>query len=108
MILDLGTRSPHELGVAQGGASSSRRRCEWIGSFTVPRCEMAVDGAQGFPQSSPEAPDGARVQLESLLGLLWRVMLKQGVPPKLVRLLAAMHKTVLVKFGGDGYTFRPS
>lgn len=34
--------------------------------------------------------------------LLWRVMLKQGVPPKLVSLLKAMHATVNVKFVVDG------
>jgi hypothetical protein len=34
--------------------------------------------------------------------LLWRVMLKQGVPPKLVSLLKAMHAKVNVKFVVDG------
>jgi hypothetical protein len=34
--------------------------------------------------------------------LLWAVMLKQGVPPKLVSLLKAMHATVHVKFEIDG------
>ena len=34
--------------------------------------------------------------------LLWEVMLKQGVPPKLVSLLKAMHATVNVKFVVDG------
>jgi len=32
------------------------------------------------------------------------VLLKYGVPPKLVRVLIAMHKTVLVKFDVDGVT----
>eukprot|EP00966_Prymnesium_polylepis_P311256 7191024-Prymnesium_polylepis.1 len=36
------------------------------------------------------------------IGMLWRVMLKYGVPPKLVRMLIAMHKTVNVKFDVDG------
>ena len=33
---------------------------------------------------------------------LWDVMLKQGVPPKLVSLLKAMHNTVKFKFFVDG------
>ena len=36
--------------------------------------------------------------------LLWEVMLKQGVPPKLVSLLKALHTTVKVKFDVDGAT----
>ena len=36
------------------------------------------------------------------IGMLWRVLLKFGVPPKLVRLLIAMHETVNVKFDVDG------
>ena len=32
------------------------------------------------------------------IGMLWRVLLKFGVPPKLVRLLVAMHNHVIVKF----------
>ena len=34
--------------------------------------------------------------------LLWLVMLKQGVPPKLVSLLKSMHASVLVKFEVEG------
>ena len=34
--------------------------------------------------------------------LLWQVLLKFGVPPKLVDLLIALHKSVLVKFEIDG------
>ena len=34
--------------------------------------------------------------------LLWQLMEKFGVPPKLVRLLKALHKDVLVKFEVDG------
>jgi hypothetical protein len=36
--------------------------------------------------------------------MLWRVLLKFGVPPKLVRILIAMHETVNVKFDIDGVT----
>ena len=36
------------------------------------------------------------------IGMLWRVLLKFGVPPKLVRMLIAMHETVNVKFDVDG------
>ena len=36
------------------------------------------------------------------IGLLWRVLLKFGVPPKLVRVLIAMHQHVNVKFDVDG------
>ena len=47
-----------------------------------------------------------RVPREALLhpddGLLWLVLLRFGVPPKLVSLLKAMHKTVLVQFDVDG------
>jgi hypothetical protein len=34
--------------------------------------------------------------------LLWDVMLKQGVPPKLISLLKALHNTVKIKFFVDG------
>ena len=34
--------------------------------------------------------------------LLWDVMLKQGVPPKLVSLLNALHSTIKIKFFVDG------
>ena len=34
--------------------------------------------------------------------LLWKVMLRYGVPPKLVELLIALHASVLVKFEIDG------
>ena len=34
--------------------------------------------------------------------LLWKVMLKYGVPPKLVELLIALHESVIVKFEIDG------
>ena len=36
------------------------------------------------------------------LELLWRVMLRKGVPPKIVTLLKALHATVKVKFEIDG------
>ena len=36
--------------------------------------------------------------------LLWEVMIKQGVPPKLVSLLRALHTTVKVKFEHEGVT----
>ena len=35
-------------------------------------------------------------------GLLWLVLLKYGVPPKLVSLLREMHRKVLVQFDVDG------
>ena len=35
-------------------------------------------------------------------GLLWLVLLRYGVPPKLVALLRAMHRKVLVQFDVDG------
>jgi hypothetical protein len=34
--------------------------------------------------------------------LLWKVLLRYGVPSKLVELLIALHKSVLVKFEVDG------
>ena len=34
--------------------------------------------------------------------LLWKVLLKYGAPPKLVDLLIALHKSVIVKFEIDG------
>ena len=40
-------------------------------------------------------------------GLLWRVLLKQGVPPKLVLLLKALHRVVLVEFEVDGVMRSP-
>ena len=36
--------------------------------------------------------------------LLWEVMIKQGVPPKLVSLLRSLHTTVKVKFEHEGVT----
>mmetsp|Transcript_38924 Transcript_38924/g.82945 ORF Transcript_38924/g.82945 Transcript_38924/m.82945 type:complete len:132 (+) Transcript_38924:115-510(+) len=36
------------------------------------------------------------------VGLLWRVLLKYGVHPKLVSVLRAMHSKVLVQFDVDG------
>ena len=36
--------------------------------------------------------------------LLWQVMIKQGVPPKLVSLLRSLHTTVKVKFEHEGIT----
>ncbi len=36
--------------------------------------------------------------------LLWEVLTKQGVPPKLVSLLRSLHKTVEVKFEYDNVT----
>ena len=41
-----------------------------------------------------------RVPLE----LLWLIMARQGVPPKLISLLKALHATVFVKFELDGVT----
>ena len=35
--------------------------------------------------------------------LLWQLLEKFGVPPKLVRLLKALHKDVLVKFEVEGF-----
>ena len=46
--------------------------------------------------------DAARAAQDVKLGMLWRVLLRYGVPPKLVRLLIAMHKLVLVKFDIGG------
>jgi len=47
-----------------------------------------------------------RVPREALLdpddGLLWQVLLRYGVPPKLVSLLREMHRNVLVQFDVDG------
>ena len=60
----------------------------------VPRCsESTIECNEN---------DAARAALDEKLGMLWRVLLKFGVPPKLVRLLIAMHKKVLVKFDVDG------
>ena len=36
--------------------------------------------------------------------LLWLVMEKQGVPPKLISLLRALHESVKVQFEVDGVT----
>ena len=62
----------------------------------VPRCT-----AHTLPR---DATDAATASDDAELGKLWRVMLRYGVSPKLVRLLIAMHKTVLVKFDVDGVT----
>ena len=44
-----------------------------------------------------ETTDAAAASQDTRLGLLWRVLLRYGVPPKLVRLLIAMHRRVLVE-----------
>ena len=63
----------------------------------VPRCAEHT-----LPREAADAEAAAAAADDRRLGMLWRVMLKYGVPPKLVRLLIAMHKTVLVKFDVDG------
>ena len=60
----------------------------------VPRCAEHT-----LPR---DATDPAEASADAELGMLWRVMLRYGVSPKLVRLLISMHKTVLVKFDVDG------
>ena len=62
-----------------------------------PRCaEHTLPRAAAGVEAAAEAADDQR------LGMLWRVMLKYGVPPKLVDLLMALHDRVLVKFEVDG------
>ena len=60
----------------------------------VPRC------ATKKPPVETEAAAEAASDVE--IGMLWRVLLKFGVPPKLVRMLISMHETVTVKFDVDG------
>jgi hypothetical protein len=60
----------------------------------VPRCAEHT-----LPRNQTDPAEAAK---NPLLGMLWRVMSKYGVAPKLVRLLIAMHKKVLVKFDVDG------
>jgi hypothetical protein len=53
----------------------------------------------------PTATSAAATQAAAAavqIGMLWRVLLKYGVPPKLVRILIAMHETVNFKFSVDG------
>ena len=60
----------------------------------VPRC------AKKKPPAERER--AAEAASDTEIGLLWRVLLKFGVPPKLVRVLMAMHQNVIVKFDVDG------
>jgi hypothetical protein len=60
----------------------------------VPRCTHST--------IERDVTDAAQAATDSELGLLWRVLLRYGVPPKLVRLLIAMHRLVLVKFDVGG------
>ena len=62
----------------------------------VPRCADKT--------FSRDECDPAEAAKDTELGMLWRVMLKFGVPTKLVRLLIEMHKKVDVKFDVDGVT----
>jgi hypothetical protein len=60
----------------------------------VPRCTHST--------IEKDVTDAAQAAADGKLGLLWRVLLRYGVPPKLVRLLIAMHRVVLVKFDVSG------
>ena len=62
----------------------------------VPRCAKKT--------FSRDENDPAEAAKDETLGMLWRVMLKFGVPTKIVRLLINMHKMVHVKFDVDGVT----
>ena len=57
------------------------------------------DAGKKPPMANEEAAAAAS---DIEIGMLWRVLLKYGVPPKLVRMLIAMHETVNVKFDVDG------
>ena len=73
---------------------------------------LFIDLVKAFdrvPQESKVKPPNdpnmaAEAASDETLGMLWRVLLKFGVPPKLVRVLIAMHATVNVKFDVDGVT----
>jgi hypothetical protein len=69
-----------------------------------------VDLVKAFdrvPRNAGKKPPTAKESVASAasdtdIGMLWRVLLKYGVPPKLVRMLIAMHEVVNVKFDVDG------
>ena len=66
----------------------------------------AFDRVPRDSQQKPpiEKEKAAEAASDVNIGMLWRVLLKYGVPPKLVRVLIAMHETVNVKFDVDGVT----
>ena len=66
----------------------------------------AFDRVPRDSQQKPpiEKEKAAEAASDVNIGMLWRVLLKYGVPPKLVRVLIAMHETVNVNFDVDGVT----
>ena len=119
MILESPDHVDHE---PQCGFRSKRGTCD--ASFTVKQMikkrrehgletwVLFIDLVKAFdrvPRDAKKKPPAeteraAEAASDEEIGMLWRVLLKFGVPPKLVRILIAMHQTVNVKFDIDGVT----
>ena len=94
-------RLPHKRGTCDGSftlkqAIKKRREhgLETWGLFAdlVKAFDRVPRGEEKKPPV--EAEKAAAAASDEEIGMLWRVLLKYGVHPKIVRLLIAMHKTV--------------